>query len=427
MLLVHMLHKNSLKILLKTATLILFFCFGISGQQKSLIFKNVDVFDGVRVIRSTNVVVRDGMIRAIGRDVTSSLNAELIDGKGKTLLPGLIDAHVHLGVFGADQFLRDALNFGVTTELEMWGSEASLALRNKIITGPIKDLADLRSAGTGITVPRGHPTQMGGPPIPTLGPTDDVQAFVDARIAEGGDYVKIIYDHSFPTFTKQQLEDVITAIHRRNKLAVVHISKQQDARDAIEAGADGLAHIFADSPIEPDFVRLASEHNVFVIPTLSVLEAVAEPSAKPWWDVPELTPFISQTMREMLGRKFPPGFGATLKLANARSAVSSLRGVGVTILAGTDAPAPTLAHGLSLHRELELLVTSGLTPVEALTSATSATARTFGFHDRGRIAVGTRADLVLVNGDPTVKITATRNIVGVWKLGTRVTRSSAPQ
>lgn len=424
-----MLHKKSLKILLKTATLILFFCFGISGQQgeKSIIFKNVDVFDGVRLIRNTNVVVRGGMIRAIGRDVTSPASAELVDGKGKTLLPGLIDAHVHLGSFGGDQFLRDALNFGVTTELEMWGSDSSLALRNKIIAGSIRDLADLRSAGTGITVPRGHPTQMGGPPIPTLGPTDDVQAFVDDRIAEGGDYVKIIYDHSFPTFTKLQLEDVIAAIHRRNKVAVVHIGKQQDARDAIEAGGDGLAHIFADSPIEPGFVTLASEHNVFVIPTLSVLEAVTEPSASPWWNVQELTPFISQTMREMLGRKFPPGFGTNLKLANAKAAVAALRRAGVTILAGTDAPAPTLAHGLSLHRELELLVISGLTPLEALTSATSATARTFGFHDRGRVAVGTRADLILVNGDPTMKITATRNIVGVWKLGTRVTRYSAPQ
>ena len=94
---------------------------------------------------------------------------------------------MHLGSTLGEQFLRDALNFGVTTELEMWGGEKSLALRNKIAAGDIKDVADLRTAGIGITVPRGHPTQMGGPPVPTLGPGDDVQAFVDARIAEGGD------------------------------------------------------------------------------------------------------------------------------------------------------------------------------------------------------------------------------------------------
>ena len=168
-------------------------------SEKMLAFRRVDVFDGSQLIRNTNVIVRDGMVRAIGPVIPIPTDAEVIDGKGKTLLPGFIDAHVHLGTSNVDQFLRDALNFGVTTELEMWGSEASLALRNKIASAAIKDLADLRSAGTGITVPRGHPTQMGGPPLPTLGPTDDVQAFVDARIEEGGDYIKIIYEHAFPT------------------------------------------------------------------------------------------------------------------------------------------------------------------------------------------------------------------------------------
>lgn len=104
--------------------------------------------------------------------------------------------------------------------------------------------------------------------------------------------------------------------------------------------------------------------------------------------------------------------------------ISALRRAGVTILAGTDAPAPVLAHGLSLHHELELLGRSGLTPLEALAAATSETARAFGFRDRGRIAVGTRADLLLINGNPTVNITSTRDIVGVCKLGVRYSRYS---
>ena len=109
----------------------------------------------------------------------------------------------------------------------------------------------------------------------------------------------------------------------------------------------------------------------------------------------------------------------------AHAAVGALRRAGVPILAGTDAPAPSLAHGLSLHHELELLVLSGLTPLEALASATSAPARAFGFHDRGRIAEGLRADLLLVNGDPTIDIRATRDIVGVWKIGVQYSRPSA--
>ena len=122
----------------------------------------------------------------------------------------------------------------------------------------------------------------------------------------------------------------------------------------------------------------------------------------------------------------PPGIGAKLKLAHAQAAVGALRRAGVPVLAGTDAPSPGLAHGLSLHRELELLVLSGLTPSEVLSSATSEPARAFGFHDRGRIAEGLRADLLLVNGDPTVDIRATRDIVGVWKLGVQYARVSAP-
>jgi imidazolonepropionase-like amidohydrolase len=407
------------------ASLLVLWAFPVPGQQaeKPLVFRNVDVFDGSRLIRNTTVLVRDGMVRAVGQDIPIPSFAEVVDGKGKTLLPGLIDAHVHFGLSQGEQFLRDALNFGVTTELEMWGSDASIALRNKITAGSIKDVADLRTAGTGITVPRGHPTQMGGPPFPTLGPTDDVQAFVDARIAEGGDYIKIIYEHAFPTLTKQQLEDVVAAAHRRNRLVVVHVTTQRDARDAIAAGVDGLVHIFADSMPEPDFGKFAAEHHVFVIPTLSVVEALTQTSTKSWWqDQPKLTPYITPLMRQMLERKFPPGFGANRKLANAQAAVVALRRAGVSILAGTDAPAPGMAHGLSLHHELELLVLSGLTPIEALASATSETARAFGFHDRERIAVGTRADLLLVNGDPTVNITATRDIAGVWKLGVRYSR-----
>jgi imidazolonepropionase-like amidohydrolase len=358
------------------------------------------------------------MIRAVGSDLAIPASAEVIDGKGKTLLPGFFDAHIHLGMTFGEQFLRDALDFGVTTELEMWGADTSVALRKKIVSGELTDISDLYSAVTGITVPKGHPTQMGGPPVPTLSPGDDVQAFVDARIAEGGDYIKVVYEHKYPTLSKQQLEDVVAAAHRRNKLVVVHVSTQSEARDAIEAGADGLAHVFADSPPDNGFPEFVAQHRAFVVPTLSVIEMATAAPAQPWWqNVQQVTPYITASMRRSLEMKFPPGFVPNMKLAHAQTAVGALYRVGVPILAGTDAPAPGLAHGLSLHRELELLVLSGLTPTAALKAATSEPARAFGFHDRGRIAAGLRADLLLVNGDPTVDIKSTRDIAGIWKLG----------
>lgn len=383
-------------------------------------FRDVEVFDGARPIGRVTVLVRDGMIRAVGPDVAVPPGVEVVEGAGRTLLPGLFDAHTHLGTTFGETFLEDALRFGVTTELEMGGGAASHAIRRRLATDAPSSGADLRTAGTPITVPKGHPTQMDGPPIPTLGPQDDVQAFVDARIAEGGDYVKVIYDHAFPTLTREQLAATVAAVTRRDRLAVVHVTRQADALDAIVSGADGLVHIFADAAPTPGLAPLAVRHGVFVVPTLSVYESVTGASEPSWWqDVPQLAARVTPAMRRSLDARMPRELGAGMALAHAQAAVGALHRAGVPILAGTDAPAPGMAHGVSLHRELELLVRSGLTPAEALSAATSVPARAFGFHDRGRIAPGLRADLLLVEGDPTADIRATRRIVGVWKLGRR--------
>ena len=98
---------------------------------------------------------------------------------------------------------------------------------------------------------------------------------------------------------------------------------------------------------------------------------------------------------------------------------------GVPVMAGSDAPNPGTTHGVTLHRELELLVESGMTCERALAAATSVPAACFGLWDRGRIAGGLRADLLMVRGDPTADITATRDIVGVWKAGQRLERRRA--
>jgi imidazolonepropionase-like amidohydrolase len=409
-----------------------------AAQQRntSLLFRDVDVFDGSRVIRHTTVLVNDGMIKAVGDAESAALSsAQVIDGKGKTLLPGLFDAHVHLGQYQVEPFLKDALEFGVTTELEMWGSSPTLALRKKMQASDTLNMADFHTAGIGVTVPHGHPTQMmdappgkdAPPPFATLAAGEDAQAFVDARIAEGSDYIKIIYEHRYPTLTRQQVEAIVIAAHRCNRLVVAHISTQQEARDCIAAGVDGLVHIFSDTPPTPGFAKFAAQHRVFVIATLSVFDSIASGSTgSSWWrNASPLASHLTPSMRATLERKMPPGFGGKEKLINAKSAIRALHRAGVPILAGTDAPTPGVAHGVSLHRELELLVQSGLKPIEALASATSEPARFFGFRDRGRIAKGLRADLVLVAGDPSVDITATRNIVGVWKLGVRYARHIA--
>jgi imidazolonepropionase-like amidohydrolase len=387
---------------------------------RPLAIRNVRIFDGSRVLAEDTVIVRNGKIAEIGKRLSLPADAQVIDGDGETLLPGLIDAHTH--VFG--EALKQALIFGVTTELDMFTDYRMAAeVRKQQAAGKSLDAADLFSAGTLVTAPKGHGTEY-GISIPTINGPDEAQAFVDARIAEGSDYIKIIYDDGstyglhIPTISKATMAAVVAAAHRRGKLAVVHIGSLQDARDAIDAGADGLAHLFVDRAPDEDFGKFVAAHHAFVVATLTVLESVSGvASGASLITDPNLGPYISRADAANLSKSFPVRTGVKPSYAFAEEAVRQVKAARVPLLAGTDAPNPGTAHGASLHRELELLVNAGLTPIEALAAATSLPAEQFHLKDRGRIAVGLRADLLLVKGDPTTDIKATRNIIGVWKLG----------
>jgi imidazolonepropionase-like amidohydrolase len=125
----------------------------------------------------------------------------------------------------------------------------------------------------------------------------------------------------------------------------------------------------------------------------------------------------------MAGLNVPPNPKLNSVCDSTRNGIKQLVNAGVPILAGTDAPVQGTTYGATLHEELRLLVGAGLSPTQALTAATEASAKIFHLEDRGRIAAGLRADLVLVEGDPTKDITATENIVAIWKKGVPVDRS----
>jgi imidazolonepropionase-like amidohydrolase len=397
------------------------------AQAQALMFREARVFTGDVVLDGTDVLVRDGRIAALGRDLTAP-GVEVIDARGRTLLPGLIDAHTH--AFG--DALKEALVFGVTTSLDMF-TEAGLAraYRAEQEAGTATDRADLFSAGTLVTAPGGHGTEYGFP-IPTISRPGDAQAFVDARIAEGSDWIKIVYDDgsafgiNWPTLDEATLRAVIAAAHVREKLAVVHVSRAADARTALDAGADGLVHLFVDRPPPGDIAQVARERGAFVIPTLVVLRSITGTGGgAPLLEDERLLSYLTPANRVQLRQAFPARTGANApRYEHGVDAVRALHAAGVPLLAGTDAPNPGTAHGAALHRELELLVEAGLTPLEALRAATAEPARIFGLNDRGRIAEGLRADLVLVDGDPTSDITATRAIAGVWKGGVRADRQA---
>ncbi|HEX9939548.1 MAG TPA: CIA30 family protein, partial [Longimicrobium sp.] len=212
---------------------------------------------------------------------------------------------------------------------------------------------------------------------------------------------------------------------RRGKLAVVHPGGLAGARAAMDAGADGLVHLFVDQAPDAGFGRLVAGRRAFVIPTLTVMMSITGTGGgAPLADDARLVPYLSPAEMTVLRQGFPRRSTAPpVSYAAAEAAVRQLLAAGVPILAGTDAGNPGTAHGAAMHRELELLVKAGMTPAQALAAATSAPARAFRLADRGRISAGLRADLLLVEGDPSTDITATRAIAGVWKGGVPLDRA----
>ena len=376
------------------------------------------------MLRGQTVEVENGIIREVKPAGKLPQKVDFIDGTGQTLLPGFMDAHCHIGF--QEEGLEQAAALGVTTELDMWGEPTRLgALKQEIKRGEHPNAADFRTAGIGASAPGGHPSEMQGPPYPKFGPKDDAQAFVDARIAEGSDYLKIIYDHLLPGLTFERLRDLVAAAHRRNLRTAVHETVQKDGLEAIQAGADDVEHVFADTPITPEFVSAAVENHTAITPTLAIISAASgETRGAPLADDPRFSPYLLGWNVRGLHSKFPETFTQRTHFEYACAATKALHQAGVTLLAGTDAPGPGTGYGLSIHLELQLLAECGLSPEEALNAATAATAREFGLIDRGRIQAGRRADLLLIKGDPSKDIRATRDIVGVWIAGRRVDRDA---
>ncbi|KRD80325.1 CIA30 family protein [Lysobacter sp. Root983] len=398
---------------------------GADGDDVAI--RDVRVFDGERMLPATTVLVRDGLIAAVGAKLAIPAGVPVVEGRGGTLLPGLIDAHTHS--FGEAR--RDALRFGVTTELDMFTDHRLLADARKEREGHARtDRADLWSAGTLVTAKGGHGTEY-GLAIPTLDDPAQAETFVRDRIGEGSDYIKLVVDNGaayagrarIPTLSDETTRAAIDAAHRQNKLAMVHVAQVADAEKVIDAGADGLIHVYSDRVADDALVAAIKRRNAFVTPTLSVMATLsrAGEGARLAAD-PRIAPMLQPAQKDALGQTFPLPKEIDHHLPNALENVRRLHAAGVTLLAGTDAGNPGTAHGASQHAELALLVRAGLSPVEALRAATSAPARRFGLHDRGRIAPGLRADLILVDGDPGTDITATRAIRTVWKNGYAVAR-----
>ncbi|MGI5282443.1 amidohydrolase family protein [Nonomuraea polychroma] len=396
------------------------------------LIRDVRVFDGERTVPQADVLIDGDRIAEVTAD---PVDVE-VDGAGKTLLPGLIDAHAH--AFDGD--LEEALKFGVTTELDMNNLPPILA-RQRRQAAERDDVADLRSSSMIATAPGGHPTQLWTPDLievvgsdqglDTVGDADQAKAFVEARLAEGVDYLKIAVDDgsasgmSLPVLSPELAAVLVEAAHAAGLRVIAHTVTAREALIALDAGADGLAHLYSDAGeerAEEMAARIAS-YDAFVISTITFIEAVTgDPGPTELLRDPRMAERMSERSKATFGREPKDIPMHTHGVRNASQSAAALLRAGVPLLAGTDCTSFGPVHGAGFHHEMLMLTRAGLTPEQALTAATSLTARHFGLADRGRIAPGLRADLLLVDGDPTTDITATRAIADVWRGGVRQVR-----
>lgn len=390
-----------------------------------ILIRSARVFDGETVLDSADVLVVRDRIEAVGRGLTVPADAEVIPAEGMTLMPGLIDAHTHVSRAAN---LRQAAIFGVTTELDMMSDPVVMGrLKEQLSQGLLPDCADLRSAGNPYTVEGGHGTEYGFP-LETISDPSEARDFVRKRIAEGSDYIKLMLDdgsawgNSSPSLTRGLLEAGVAAAHAEKRLALVHEGTGDEAAAAVQSGVDGLMHLWAGAN-SPELITLIRQQHTFVVPTLSLMLALGEQGqGDELIHDPRIAPYLSE---EAVGQ-LQAGWGlpGTIDCRQFQPIVMTLYQQKVPLLVGTDAGNSGVDHGVSLHGELRLLVQSGLSPLDALKGATSLTASIFQLSDRGRIQKGKIADLLLVRGDPTKDITATRDILAVWKSGRKVDRES---
>lgn len=366
--------------------LILSFALSASANDAVAIV-NVRVFDGNGLSEPTTVVIENGLISS-AKDA-----ARTVDARGGTLLPGLIDSHMH---FEGEESLRNSARWGVTTVLDM-GTRDLDGIR--LLRGQ-PGLPAVLSSGNSAAPPGGVHAAMG---CVVVSNGREARNFVVARASEHVDYIKVIADspgvgtaEGIIAMDETALSEIVAAAHTFGLKVVAHVTLDSTIEMCDRAGVDAVTHLPLGRAVGEALAARVADNHMAAIPTLAMMKCFAN----------------------RIPADSPSGAG----YGNAAASMTALHRAGVKIIAGTDANSTvcSVPHGESLHTELKLMVEAGMTPVEALRSATVVAAKYFGLDDRGEIAPGLRADLLLVDGDPTTDISATGNIKAVWIGGEQV-------
>lgn len=445
------------------------------SRRVAFLIKNARIFTGDgSVVNSGSVLIRDGKIAEIFTGEAPSakdLKASEVEGAGKTLLPGLIDVHVHLGSPGGfyekwdDYKFEKAIKHALASYLysgvvavKSVGDAASVVLkeREKARIGERLE-AELFVSGPLFTAEGGHGTEylkgdwfqrmpesarkvMSEDFVRTPATAAEAIAQVDALKQRGVDAIKAVMEAGGPgmLFNRMApsiLNAIVTAAHERKLPVSVHTGSAQDIADSITAGADSVEHGSPRQAVPADVFEQMKKRGMSYDPTLVVMEDViafgngrTEPLERSLVQQVASRKLMEGTRKYLQsqdGLNIRHGFaknGFTIEVSNQNLLAAYQHGV--TLVTGSDSGNPLTIHGPAVHRELQLWVQAGIPPVAALQGATWNAARLLHAGDRlGLIKKGYEASLLLVDGDPTKDIGATERISTVFLKGERVRRT----
>jgi imidazolonepropionase-like amidohydrolase len=424
----------------------------IPGRQTPMrqvvLLRNARVIDGTGAPPQEHVslLLRNGKIEQMGGvEIQGPVGTQIRDLTGKTVMPGIISAHSHLGLIvndaesSATGYTRENVTaqlkqferYGVTTILSLGlNRDLVFVLRDEQQAGRLAG-ATIFTAGRGIGVPDGAPPLLAAADQ-VYRPTNEKEARhdVDEMAAHRVDIVKIWVDKlhgKAPEMTPQIYKAVIDEAHKRHVRVAAHEYALEDAKQLVSDGVDVLAHSVRDQVVDDAFVKAMKQHHTWYVPTFTVDE-----SAYVYAQRPEFmqTAFFQQAAGPQLLAKFnasgytdrinqdPQTSQHQKDFANGQQNLKKLFDAGVNIGFGTDSGAlPGRIPGFAEHHELELMVKAGLTPMQAITAATGENAKLLHATDRGTIAVGKRADLLVLDADPLADIGNTQKIFAVYHEG----------
>lgn len=388
------------------------------------------IIDGVgeRPIENGVMLIHGGRIVAVGskEEVTIPSGADIIDVTGKTIIPGIINAHGHVGntrgIEGGHYSRENVIDnleiyarYGITTVVSL-GDDGQEAV-------PLRAVND--------TTPAHSRLFIAGEVITGRTPEEAIEA-VDRNHRLGVDFMKIRVDDNLGTGTKMPAEVYRAVISRSHQLGykiATHMYYLEDARKLLEAGSDMIAHSIRDVPVDDAFISLIRGRNVGYCPTLTreLSTFVYGDTAKFFNDAFFLKEYDTATIRplkdparqaEIRSNRSAQTYKQQLPVAMAN--LKKLSDAGVPILFGTDSGVPTRFMGYFEHLEMEMMQEAGLTPMQIIRSASKNASAFMGLKDLGTLSPGNWADFLVLDADPLQDIRNVKSISGVYIAGNKV-------